>query len=46
MTLVILPSAREDLAGSDYYSREEETVFVRAVLDCRRDPAWIRERLK
>jgi plasmid stabilization system protein ParE len=29
-----------------YYSREGETVFVRAVLDCRRDPAWIRERLK
>lgn len=96
MTLVILPSAREDLAaGSDfyeqkeagagayflhslfsdidslklyagihrqvfgyhrllsnrfpyaiYYSREGETVFVRAVLDCRRDPAWIRERLE
>ena len=29
-----------------YYSREEDAVFVRAVLDCRRDPAWIRERLK
>ena len=96
MTLVILPSAREDLAaGSDfyeqrepgagtyyldslfsdidslkqyagihrkvfgyhrllskrfpyaiYYSREGETVYVRAVLDCRRNPAWTRERLK
>lgn len=96
MTLVILPSAREDLAaGSDfyekkeegagvyflealfsdieslklyagihrkvfgyhrllskrfpyaiYYSREGSTVFVGAVLDCRRDPAWIRTRLK
>jgi hypothetical protein len=46
MKLAILPSAREDLAGSGYYSREGETVFVRAVLDCRRDPAWIRERLE
>ena len=29
-----------------YYLAEKETVFVRAVLDCRRDPAWIRKRLK
>jgi plasmid stabilization system protein ParE len=96
MTLVILPSAREDLAaGSDfyekqeegtgvyfleslfsdieslrlyagihrkvfgyhrllskrfpyaiYYLREEQTVLVRAVLDCRQAPGRIRERLK
>jgi hypothetical protein len=24
---------------------QDETVFVHAVVDCRRDPAWIRERL-
>jgi hypothetical protein len=29
-----------------YYAVEMEGVRVRAVLDCRRDPAWIRERLK
>jgi len=96
MTLVILPSAREDLAaGCDfyeqkeqgagayfldslfsdidslklyagihrklfgyhrllskrfpyaiYYSREGDNIFVRAVLDCRRDPGWLRERLR
>jgi plasmid stabilization system protein ParE len=96
MTLVILPSAREDLAaGSDFYEKKEEgagvyfleslfsdieslklyagihrkvfgyhrllsqrfpyavyysieveVIYVRAVLDCRRDPAWIRTRLK
>jgi plasmid stabilization system protein ParE len=96
MTLVILPSAREDLAaGSDFYEKQEEgagicfleslfsdieslklyagvhrkvfgyhrllskrfpyaiyylregnTVLVSAVLYCRRDPAWLRERLK
>lgn len=95
MTIIILPSAREDLAGgfdfyeeqeagvgqyfletlfSDidslrlyagihpeafgchrllskrfpyavYYSVEASTVLVRAVLDCRRDPVWIRKRL-
>ena len=28
-----------------FYTVRDETVFVRAVLDCRRDPAWIRERL-
>ena len=27
-----------------YYSTEAGTVFVKAVLDCRRDPAWIRNR--
>jgi hypothetical protein len=25
---------------------QEETVFIHAVLDCRRNPAWIRERLQ
>ena len=29
-----------------FYKVVEETVFVHAVLDCRRDPAWIRRRLK
>ena len=29
-----------------YYSVESETAFVSGVLDCRRDPAWVRERLK
>jgi plasmid stabilization system protein ParE len=29
-----------------YYSLESETVFIRAVLDCRRDPVWIRKRLR
>src|SRR5256885_14442309 len=28
-----------------FYTVQEETVFVRAVLDCRRRPAWIRRRL-
>lgn len=29
-----------------YYSVEDETVRVHAVLDCRRNPAWIRRRLR
>jgi len=29
-----------------YYSVESEKTHVRAVLDCRRDPVWIRARLK
>ena len=29
-----------------YYSVLEDVVFVHAILDCRRDPAWIRKRLK
>ena len=29
-----------------YYSVEMEVIRVRAVLDCRRDPAWLRARLK
>ncbi len=28
-----------------FYKMEGETVFVYAVLDCRRNPAWIRDRL-
>lgn len=29
-----------------YYSLDGSDVVVRAVLDCRRDPAWIRRKLK
>jgi hypothetical protein len=29
-----------------YYTVLEDVVYVQAVLDCRRDPAWIRKRLK
>ena len=29
-----------------YYRIENNTVFVYAVLDCRRNPSWIREKLK
>ena len=29
-----------------YYQIENEAVFVRAVLDLRRDPAWIKRRLE
>ncbi|MGO9204014.1 MAG: type II toxin-antitoxin system RelE/ParE family toxin [Limisphaerales bacterium] len=29
-----------------YYSVDGDVVSVRAVLDCRRDPAWIRRHLK
>jgi hypothetical protein len=29
-----------------FYTVEGDTAFVRAVFDCRKDPAWIRERLK
>ena len=29
-----------------YYQVENDAVLVYAVLDCRRDPAWIREKLK
>jgi hypothetical protein len=28
-----------------YYTIEKESVVVRAVLDCRRDPSWIRRRI-
>ncbi len=49
MTVVILPSASFDLsrfAYSIYYSIENESIFVRAVVDGRRDPRWIAEKLK
>ncbi len=29
-----------------YYGINAETVYVKAVLDCRQDPAWIRKKLK
>jgi hypothetical protein len=29
-----------------YYTKEADTVLVKAVLDCRRDPKWIRQKLK
>ncbi len=29
-----------------YYDVDGDTVRIRAVLDCRRDPTWIRSRLK
>lgn len=29
-----------------YYRIENDTVFVYAILDCRRNPAWIRKKLK
>jgi hypothetical protein len=29
-----------------YYSVANETAFVHAVVDCRRDPAWIKAKLK
>lgn len=28
-----------------YYTMEDDVVVVRAVVDCRRDPSWIREHL-
>ena len=29
-----------------YYQIKDKTIVVNAVLDCRRDPSWIRKRLK
>lgn len=29
-----------------YYTRTEDTVFIHAVLDCRRHPSWIRKRME
>ena len=29
-----------------YYRVDKNTVLIHAVLDCRRNPAWIKERLK
>ena len=28
-----------------YYQVQDDTILVHAVVDCRRDPAWIRKRL-
>ncbi len=39
MNLRILPSAI-------YYRKESDTVYIDAVLDCRRDPGLTREKLK
>lgn len=29
-----------------YYTKDERNVIIYAVLDCRRDPAWIRKKLE
>jgi hypothetical protein len=29
-----------------FYKTQEDTVFIHAVLDCRRNPAWLRAQLK
>ncbi|MBI3562092.1 MAG: type II toxin-antitoxin system RelE/ParE family toxin [Gammaproteobacteria bacterium] len=29
-----------------YYRLEQQIVFIYAILDCRRSPAWIRDKLK
>ena len=29
-----------------YYKIKQQTVFIYAVLDCRKNPAWIRKKLK
>ena len=29
-----------------YYSVSEQTAFIRAIVDCRRDPTWTREHLR
>ena len=29
-----------------FYTVKNETVFIHAVLDCRKNPAWIRDRLE
>jgi hypothetical protein len=28
-----------------FYTVDDETVFIHAIVDCRRDPAWLRQRL-
>jgi len=28
-----------------FYTVEDKTVFIHAIVDCRRDPAWLRQRL-
>lgn len=56
MKIEILEEAQEDLIYhrclskrfpfAVYYSLDRELVRVFAVLDCRRNPSWIRARLK
>jgi hypothetical protein len=52
MKIVILPSASEDLAdGFAFYEQQSQGLggyYLESLfsLDCRRDPAWIRKRLK
>jgi hypothetical protein len=29
-----------------FYKVDRDTVFIHAILDCRRDPAWIRKKLQ
>ncbi len=29
-----------------YYKKESDTIYVTAVLDCRRNPEWVRKRLE
>ncbi len=29
-----------------YYTLEKEEIVIRAVLDCRRDPSWVRKRIE
>jgi hypothetical protein len=41
MTVVILEDAAEDR-----YELEDEVAYVYAILDLRRDPLWIRNRLQ
>lgn len=31
---------------SIFYNVIDDTVYIYAILDCRRDPSWIRERIK
>jgi len=44
MRIRISEAARQDLI--DGHRVEHDTIRVYAVLDCRRDPAWIRDRLR
>jgi hypothetical protein len=29
-----------------YYTQEQDSLLIRAVVDCRRNPSWIRQRIK
>ena len=50
MKLLVLDAARDDLiagfAFAIYYTVENNAVIIRAILDCRRNPSWIRSRLR